>query len=417
MSTDRPVVSKRRSAVRFLVLVLVVLAGVGAWYMGRPAVPHRGGFPGPGRSAQMGQPPASISTAGVQSGDITITIKALGTVASTSTVTVLPQISGQLLTVNFKEGQAIKQGDLLATIDPRTFQAALDQANAELSRDQALLHGAQLDLQRYQNLASQNAVSRQTLDTQSALVQQYTATVAADQAQIQTATINLGYTQIRSPIDGRAGLRQVDPGNYVTPSQANGLVTITRLTDISVLFSVPEDRLPQISDRLAQGARLPVRAFDRSGLTKLADGVLETFDSAIDASTGTIKFRARFPNDDTRLFPNQFVNVALDVDTLKDITVAPTAAIQRGAQGTFVYLVGPDSTVAVRPVTLGVTDGDRVQIVSGLSVNDQIVLDGADRLRDGMKINVRSDQPGQPDAATPEKPHAHKFQGRERPAK
>lgn len=384
---EAPGRGRRSRALLAVVAVVLALAGVGLWYRGGEAPPAAGGPPAAQRFA------SSVSVGTVERGDITVTVKALGTVTSTSTVTVRPQVSGQLQSVGFKEGQAVRAGDLLAQIDPRPFQAALAQAKAQLDRDKALLEGAKVDLDRYQGLSAQNAVPRQTLDTQKALVAQYTATVEADKALVETAAINLDFTQIRAPVDGRAGLRLVDQGNYVTPGDATGLVVLTRLKPISVVFSVPEDRLSDISQRLADGARLAAHAFDRTGQNRIAEGVLQTFDSQIDQTTGTIKLRADFPNDDLKLFPNQFVNVTLDVDTHKGVPIAPSAGIQRGVPGTFVYLLNADQSVTVRPVSLGVSAGERVEILAGLAPGDQIVVEGADRLRDGVHVTVRPAAP------------------------
>ena len=352
--------------------------------------------PGGGRNAA----PMTIVPEVVGKGDIGINLNALGTVTSLATVTVRTQISGYLMRVVFKEGDEVKKGDLLAEIDSRPYEATLAQAKGQLARDEAMLKGAQVDLTRYQGLAAQNAVPHQTLDTQIALVAQDQGTVEADRAAVKSAEVNLQYTRIVSPIDGRVGLRLVDQGNYVTPGDANGLVVITQLQPISVLFTLPEDNLQAIAKRIRAGAVLPATALDRGGANKIADGTLQTFDSQIDQTTGTIKLRAQFPNEDRALYPNQFVNIRLLLDTHKDVTTISTAGVQRGVPGTFVYLIDPDSAVSVRPVQLGVTDGDRVEVLSGLTPGDRIVIDGADKLRDGAKVVVRSEAaPGNPPEA------------------
>jgi membrane fusion protein, multidrug efflux system len=386
---------KPRSAWRLVgtcVLLLLIVAGI-VWWTKQQSAPQA--------PNARGGAPMSIVPEAVTKGDINVNINALGTVTSLATVTIRSQISGYLQKVVFTEGDEVKKGDLIAQIDPRPYEATLAQANGNLARDQALLKGAQVDLARYQGLAAQNAVPRQTLDTQVALVAQDQGTVEADKAAVKSAEVNLQYTHILSPLDGRVGLRQVDQGNYVTPGDANGLVVITQLKPISVLFTVPEDNLQAISKRLQAGAGLPSAAFDRSGAKKIADGTLQTFDSQIDPTTGTIKLRAQFPNETETLYPNQFVNIQLLLDTHKDVTIMPTAGVQRGVPGTFVYLVNADNTVSVRKIDLGVTDGDRVEVRSGLQPGDKIVVDGADKLRDGAKINVRAEAaaPGAPAAA------------------
>jgi multidrug efflux system membrane fusion protein len=391
---------KSRSAWRLVatcLLLLLIVAGI-VWWTKQEGAPDRARA---GRNAA----PMSIVPEAVTKGDINININALGTVTSLATVTIRSQISGYLQKIIFTEGDEIKKGDLLAQIDPQPYEATLAQANGNLARDQALLKGAQVDLARYQGLAAQNAVPRQTLDTQVALVAQDQGTVEADKAAVKSAEVNLQYTHILSPLDGRVGLRQVDQGNYVTPGDTNGIVVITQLKPISVLFTVPEDNLQAISKRLQAGAVLPAAALDRSGAKKIADGTLQTFDSQIDPTTGTIKLRAQFPNETEALYPNQFVNVQLLLDTHKDVTIMPTAGVQRGVPGTFVYLVNADSTVSVRKIDLGVTDGDRVEVRSGLQPGDKIVIDGADKLRDGAKINVRTEADKAPAAgpgATPD---------------
>jgi multidrug efflux system membrane fusion protein len=373
----------RRRLVLTSILALLILAGI-VWWSRQGSAPQQAGG---GRNAA----PMSIVPEVVGKGDIGINLNALGTVSSLATVTIRTQISGYLMKVVFKEGDEVKKGDLLAEIDSRPYEATLAQAKGQLARDEAMLKGAQVDLTRYQGLAAQNAVPHQTLDTQIALVAQDQGTVEADRAAVQSAEVNLQYCRIVSPLDGRVGLRQVDQGNYVTPGDASGLVVITQLKPISVLFPVPEDNLQAISKRIQAGAVLPAAAYDRSGATKIADGTLQTFDSQIDPTTGTIKLRAQFSNETEILYPNQFVNIRLLLDTHKDVTSISTAGIQRGVPGTFVYLVNADNTVSVRPIQLGVTDGDRVEVRSGLTPGERIVIDGADKLRDGAKINVRSE--------------------------
>jgi multidrug efflux system membrane fusion protein len=384
--TEAPEVVKRKSRGRAAwvsALVLLVVAGV-VWWGRQQITPQQSGG---GRNAAA----MSIVPETVAKGDIDIDLNALGTVTSLATVTVRTQISGYLIRIDFKEGQDVKKGDLLAEIDSRAYEAALAQAKGQLARDEALLRGAQVDLARYQGLAAQNAVPHQTLDTQIALVAQDQGTVEADRGQVKAAEVNLQYCRILSPLDGHVGLRQVDQGNYVTPGDTNGLVVITQLQPISVLFTLPEDNLQTVLKRMQNGATLPTTAYDRSGTNKIADGTLQTFDSQIDPTTGTIKARAQFANEEKTLYPNQFVNIRLLVDTHKDVTVMPTAGIQRGVPGTFVYLVNADSTVSVRKVELGATDGERVEVRSGLLPGDRIVVDGADKLRDGARINVRTE--------------------------
>jgi multidrug efflux system membrane fusion protein len=390
----------------WLVVLALVVAGV-VWWSRQEGAPQQAGG---GRNAT----PMSIVPETVAKGDIGVNLNALGTVTSLATVTIRTQISGYLQKIDFKEGDDVKKGDLLAEIDPSPYEAALAQAKGNLARDEALLKGAQVDLARYQALAAQNAVPHQTLDTQVALVAQDQGTVEADRAAVKAAEVNLQYCHIVSPLDGRVGLRQVDQGNYVTPGDTNGLVVITQLQPISVLFTLPEDNLQTVLKRMQGGATLPVSAYDRSGASKIADGIMQTFDSQIDPTTGTIKARAQFANDAKTLYPNQFVNVGLLVDTHKDVTTMPTAGIQRGVPGTFVYLVNADSTVSVRKVVLGVTDGERVEVRSGLAPGDRIVIDGADKLRDGARINVRAEAGAGTPPPAPAKSGADKSGGQKR---
>lgn len=338
--------------------------------------------------------PFPVVAAPVSTGNINITYNALGTVTPLATVSVLSQISGQIVQLPFTEGQMVKQGDLLAVIDPRPYELQLEQTQGTLAKDQALLNQAQSDLARYRVLLKQDSIAAQTVDDEAHLAEQYAGQVKVDQSAVDTAKLNLAYCHITAPISGRAGLRQVDIGNYVTSSNtSNGIVVITQLQPITVLFSLPEDNLPTIMQRLAAGAKLQVTASNRANTAKLATGTLSAVDSQIDTATGTVKLRAQFDNQDGALFPNQFVNVSILVNTLQNTTVIPTAAVQRGAPGTFVYKVKPDNTVVVAPIKLGPIDGEKTAVASGLSVGDQVVVDGADKLKDNAKIALRPESP------------------------
>ena len=336
--------------------------------------------------------PQPVGVAVAARGDIDITLNALGTVTPLATVTVRPQVSGQIVRIALQEGQNVKAGDLLAEIDPRSFRAALDQARGQLARDSALLANARLDLKRDQALYASKAVSQQVLDTQTTLVKQDQGVVMSDTANVESAQINLGYTHITSPVAGRVGIRQVDVGNFVSAGQSTGVVVVTQLQPMSVLFTVPEDNIGDIVARMATGDTLAVDAYDRAQTSKLASGKLSAVDTQIDPTTGTVKLRALFDNADESLFPNQFVNIRLLVNTLHDQTVVPAAAIQRGVAGTFVFVVKPDHTIAMRTVVLGAQQGERVAIVKGLNPGETIVTDGGDRLREGAEVTIPSGQ-------------------------
>ena len=340
-----------------------------------------------------GQTPQTVRVAPVIVGDMPLTIDALGTVTPFETVTIRTQIAGTLQSVGFTEGQTVKQGDFIAQIDPRPYEAALAQAQGQLAKDQALLSQAQGDLARFQQLAKQDSIAMQQVSDQIALVAQDKAAIAADQAMVKTAELNVAYTHIVSPITGRVGLRLVDPGNYLQPSDAGGIVVITQIDPISVVFTTPESNLQRISTRLNSGAKLPVTVLDRDNVHPLATGTLTTYDSQIDVTTGTIKMRSTFDNPDGVLFPNQFVNVRLLVDTMTGATLAPNPALQLGAAGNFVYLLNDDSTVSKRDVVIGPTDGKHTVVTSGLKAGDKVVIDGVDRLRDGAKVKIVDNPP------------------------
>jgi multidrug efflux system membrane fusion protein len=340
---------------------------------------------GRGRFNTGAQP---VGVARAVEGDINVTLNALGTVTPLATATVRPQVGGMLVKINFTEGQMVKAGDILAQIDPRPYQAALDQARGQLARDAATLANAKVDLQRYQTLQAQNAIAQQQVATQAALVQSDAGVVVSDQANVETARINLGYTNIVSPVAGRAGIHLVDIGNIVTAGQTTGIVVVTQLQPMSVLFTIPEDSIAQVLARVNGGNTLPVDVYDRSQTVKITSGNLSAVDSVVDPTTGSVKLRALFDNTDNKLFPAQFVNAKLFVDTIHDAVIVPVAAIQRGADGTYVFIVTPDKTVSQRTVKTGVQDSDKIQILSGIRAGDTVVVDGADRLRDGADVEV-----------------------------
>ncbi|MBW5806149.1 MdtA/MuxA family multidrug efflux RND transporter periplasmic adaptor subunit [Burkholderia sp. COPS] len=352
-----------------------------------------GGHRGRGGPAAMANIPQPVQVATATQGEMPIVLSALGTVTPLANVTVKTQLSGYLQSVSFQEGQIVRKGDVLAQIDPRPYQVALENAEGTHARDAALLATARLDLKRYQTLLSQDSIASQTVDTQASLVKQYEGAVKTDQAAIDSAKLNLMYARITAPVSGRVGLRQVDPGNYVTPGDTNGIVVITQLQPMSVIFTTSEDNLPQILKQVNAGQKLSVTAYNRNNTVPLETGSLATLDNQIDTSTGTVKLRANFDNKEGMLFPNQFVNTRLLVDVMRNATIVPTSAVLTGSIGQFVYVVKPDNTVTVRKVTVGPVDGERTSIVSGVSLGERVVTDGSDRLREGAKISIPADKP------------------------
>ena len=372
----------------------VLVAAVLLWIVApHGAAPTQGGGPGGAGAGgrRGGGAPASVGAFKSVRGDVPIYIFGLGTATPTQTVTVRAQISGQLLEVYFKEGQEVSKGQVLAQVDPRPYQANLLQAQGTLARDQALLDNARIDLKRYTTLLSQDSIASQQVDTQKALVHQYEGTIKSDEAAVATQKLNLIYCRITSPVSGRVGLRQVDPGNYVTAGDTNGVVVVTQVDPMDVLFTVPEDNLAQVAARLHAGASLETVAFDRTQTIQLSVGKLLTLDNQVDTTTGTVRAKARFDNHSAALFPNQFVNVRLLVDSLKGTVIVPTAAILKGSQGLFVYVVGDDHTVEVRPVKTGPAAGENTAITSGLDPDEVVVTDGSDRLRDGQRVILPGD--------------------------
>jgi multidrug efflux system membrane fusion protein len=385
------------------VLFLTVIAGIAAYAVyqaGRPvANPQGQGKKGGGRRGGGGNNnnfgPLPVVAAKAHRAAVPVYLNGLGNVTAFYTVTVKSRVDGQLMSVNFKEGDQVKEGQVLAEIDPRPFQVQLEQAQGTFARDTALLQNARLDLERYRVLLAQDAVPKQQLDTQTALVAQYEGNIKQDQAAIDNAKLQLVYAKVTAPISGTVGLRLVDPGNIVHAGDANGMIVITQLQPISCLFTIPEDMLPQVMRKLRAGAHLPVEAWNRDNSKKLADGELLTVDNQIDNTTGTSRLKAVFQNKDFTLFPQQFVNIRLLVDTLQNQIVIPPVAVQTGQQGTFVYKIDEDSTAHLQPVTVGMSDQSGAVISKGLKEGDQVAVDGADRIQDGGQVRIR--RPGELD--------------------
>ena len=398
MKTDMPESTQRPLLKRAVItLVVIGLLAVGLYALVTRSSEDQSRAAGQGYNGAVRSVP--VVTTEAKTGDIGIYLNGLGSVVPFNTVTVRSRVDGQLMQVLFKEGQLVRKGDLLAQIDPRPFEVQLTQAEGQMARDQAQLKNAQLDLERYRGLYKQGFVPKQQLDTQEALVRQNEGIVKADQGQIDNAKLQLIYCRITAPIDGRVGLRLVDQGNMVRANDPNGLLVITQLQPITVIFTIPEDHLPAVMMKLKTGEKLPVEAFDREHKRRLAMGSLLTVDNQIDPNTGTVRLKAVFPNDDLELFPNQFVNAQLLLDTKHGATIIPSAAVQRGPQGAFVYVVKDDKTVAVRPVAVGVSHAEDSAVESGLAPAEVVVVDGTEKLREGTKVEIRT--PVQPPAQTP----------------
>jgi multidrug efflux system membrane fusion protein len=348
-----------------------------------------------GEAQPKGMPPGmpsvvSVTTVTTKLGVAPVTLTGLGVVTPLKTVTVKSRVDGELMDVRFKEGQLVKEGELLVQIDPRAFKAQLEQYEGQLAKDTALLENARADLVRYDNLVKKDMLAGQTKDTQASLVRQYEGAVRSDKGQIDNAKLQIEYSRIAAPISGRVGLRKLDPGNIVKSTDDTGLCVITQVSPISVVFTLPEDQLPAVVGKVRAGQTLTVTAYDRSMSRKLAEGKLATIDNQIDTATGTLKLRANFDNADEALFPNQFVNAVLLVEERKDVVLLPASAVLRGPKGAQVFVLGGGDTVSVRPVTTGLAVGTDVVVESGLAPGESVVVEGADRLRDGAKVTVKN---------------------------
>ncbi len=393
---ERQGLSRRAKLLGGLVAVLA-LAGTGwlAWQLTRPATETASGPGAPGGAARRGPPATTVGVATAEQTSIPILLDALGTVTPQATVRVKPQVSGVMQKVLFKEGQMVKAGELLATIDPRQFELALQQASGQRQRDEAQLDSARVTLQRFRTLLSQDSIARQEVDSQAALVKQLEGTVVIDKANEGTARLNLGYTRVVAPVSGRVGLRTVDVGNVVNTSDANGIALITQVTPIDVVFSIPQDQVSEVQQAAASGAAMKVTALDRTRAATLDTGVFASLDNQVDTTTGTVKAKARFANSKLALFPNQFVNVQLLVRTIENAVVVPVTAVRLGSTGDYVYVLNAaERTVSLRPVKRGPATVDKIVIASGLQAGERVITEGADRLKDGARVVLPGDAPG-----------------------
>ena len=392
---------KKRGLIWVVILLIIAgVAGYAVWRAGQPgliATPAAGGGGarggGGGGRGRGAFGPTPVTVAKPHKANVPVYLNGLGNVTAFYTVTVRSRVDGQLMSIGFKEGETVKQGQVLAEIDPRPYEVQLQQAQGTLARDNATLANAKLDLERYVQLLAQDAIPKQQLDTQRATVAQLEGNIKTDEANVNNAKLQLIYAKVTAPISGTVGLRLVDPGNIVRAADPGGLLVITQLQPISALFTIPEDTLQQVMARIRKGVRLPVDAFNRDNSKKLASGYLLTMDNQIDASTGTSKLKAVFENKDNALFPNQFVNIRLLVDTENDQIVVPTPAVQRGQQGDFVYVVDQDSKVQIRQIQQGAVNGETTVIKKGIELDEQVVIDGIDRLQNGSTVRVR--KPGE----------------------
>lgn len=369
------------------VIILLLIAAAFLWLRPRfSSDQEQKTYNGKAAATEKTAIPVTVSAAEQQ--DFPVYLDGLGTVTPLQTVTVRSRVDGELINVTFKEGQTVRAGEVLAEIDPRPFQAQLLQAEGQLLRDEALLKNARIDLARYKTLLAQDSIAAQQTATQEALVEQYEGTIKADRGLVADAKLQLDYARITAPISGRVGLRLVDRGNIVHATDTTGLVVIVQMQPITVVFTVAEDDLPAVMQRLRAGAKLSLEAYDRAGKNKLADGLLLAVDNQIDSATGTVKLKGQFSNEDNALFANQFVNIKMLLDTLRSVTVIPAAALQRGAPGTFVYVVNANQTVSMRPLKIGPSDGEKIAVLSGLKAGEQVVVDGIDKLHEGAKVEL-----------------------------